>query len=482
MMTSPPPPRPLSRCNALELSTVTKRGKKHGLVAYGMDRLPDEILIVILSCLNLKEAVRTSIISRRWRYLWRFTSCSLEFLNQWDGNPGTWVEPTVFLSWVDQVVKLHQGPSVDKFIVHCQGITDESPNRICDWIHFAMEKEVKVFELDISCHDFPDLNKFLSISREVKPSVDRIGLTSLTSLRLVDVNVKDEMIEYLLSSCRHLEHLCIKFDNYMKKLNVLSSSLKSLSIFYCTKLKSLTISAANLLSFVYGEASMSPVLKLQLQNVPLLSELQLKGPHCGSFLFEPSEHSKYSHQLQRLVLNVPMLDVVSAPRHDHSLFGLPQLQCLKQLDLILHARAGESFLFFVLLTTACPFLSSLGVVMFYDSLASKEAIATGLRRYNRAKADLTAHGHPCLKVIKLINFAGYRSDFRFALALLQIAKSLEKIIIKPGPGFLGAERIATVRERAKQLEANLPQGAELLIVSDLQIGSDLRTYHKELNC
>lgn len=145
--------------------------KKHSLVAYGIDRLPDEILIVILSCLNLKEAVRTSIISRRWRYLWQFTSCSLE-LDLYEWNANCWGEPTAFLSWVDQVVKWHQGPSVDKFIVHCQGLNDERPNRICDWIRFAMEKEVKVIDLDVSCHDFPNLNKFLSISGEVKRSMD----------------------------------------------------------------------------------------------------------------------------------------------------------------------------------------------------------------------------------------------------------------------------------------------------------------------
>lgn len=277
------------------------------------------------------------------------------------------------------------------------------------------------------------------------------------------MNVKDEMIEYFLSSCRHLEHLCIKFDGYMKKLNVLSPSLKSLSIVCCKKLKSLIISAANLLSFEYGEISMTPVVKLELQNVPLLSMLKLKGPHCGSFLFEPSEHSKNSHQLQRLILDVDRLEVTFSRSHNHSFYGLAQLRCLKQLDLILLTAAGESLLFFVVLTTACPFLSSLVVMMFYDSVASTEMIADGLHYYNSAKADLTAYGHPCLKVIKLIDFAFYRSDFRFALALLQITKSLEKIIIKPGPGWLGAERTSTVRERAKQLEANLPQGAELLI-------------------
>ena len=41
--------------------------------------LPDEILVSILSLLKLEERQRTSILSRRWRYLWTFVTCNLVF-------------------------------------------------------------------------------------------------------------------------------------------------------------------------------------------------------------------------------------------------------------------------------------------------------------------------------------------------------------------------------------------------------------------
>ncbi|KAL3526153.1 hypothetical protein ACH5RR_014525 [Cinchona calisaya] len=96
--------------------------KKQNVVLYGMDTLPDEILIAIISCLTFKEAVRTSVLSRRRRYLWRFTSGSIELdIHQWNGNSRSrnWDDVNRFLRWVVRVVKLHQGPSVDKFIVRC---------------------------------------------------------------------------------------------------------------------------------------------------------------------------------------------------------------------------------------------------------------------------------------------------------------------------------------------------------------------------
>ncbi|KAH7533365.1 hypothetical protein FEM48_Zijuj04G0123100 [Ziziphus jujuba var. spinosa] len=44
-----------------------------------LDDIPDDIIVGILSLLPLKEAVATSVLSSRWRYLWRFTRMSLDF-------------------------------------------------------------------------------------------------------------------------------------------------------------------------------------------------------------------------------------------------------------------------------------------------------------------------------------------------------------------------------------------------------------------
>lgn len=446
--------------------------KKYNPVLHEMDRLPDEIVVVILSCLTLKEAVKTSLVSRRWRYLWRFTTGSFEvdcFCNCCE------TETPEFVRWVDQAVKLHHGPSIEKFIVRSHGICAINAESVSTWVHFAMQKDVKVFELRLSCNNFPDPHRFLSIASALKSK--HFGFASLTSFKLDSANVKDEMIEYVLAICPHLKHLCLRFDTHLKNLKVVSASLKSLVLYFCSRLKTLTISAANLVSFDFVEPPDKPEAGLRFHNVPLLSELKLAGRICSSVFFLAQGHSEYSHvkhQLERLHLCVPINVIPSSLAFIQSSIRLPQLQCqsLKQLDLVLDTAGGGSLLFFVFLTMACPLLSALNVELLYYCPASEQTRIFALHGYRHVQQEITAHHHLHLKVVKLTNFACYKSDFRFALALVQISKSLQKMIIKPGSGRFQFDEISTerearflrVRECAKKLEANLPRGAELVLL------------------
>ena len=69
----------------------------------GINNLPDPILQHILSYLSTKEAVRTSILSKRWKYLW--TS-----IPKIDFNEGAPDRRMMFMKFVERVLALH-GPS-----------------------------------------------------------------------------------------------------------------------------------------------------------------------------------------------------------------------------------------------------------------------------------------------------------------------------------------------------------------------------------
>ncbi|KAM0930261.1 hypothetical protein ACQ4PT_001020 [Festuca glaucescens] len=82
---APPPPRPRPQLDlnhppmdedapAGKLSRLEHQRSVGDDPSFRMENLPEEIQPVVMSLLPLKEAVRTSIVARSWRMLWRFHS------------------------------------------------------------------------------------------------------------------------------------------------------------------------------------------------------------------------------------------------------------------------------------------------------------------------------------------------------------------------------------------------------------------------
>ncbi|PRQ47948.1 putative F-box domain-containing protein [Rosa chinensis] len=116
--------------------------------------LPDEILVIILSGLPVRDAQATSILSRRWRYMW----ASITTLNFDDEKnlcrlyelsriypEGKELKKLWYVDWVDSVLKLHRAPHIEQFRVSFDiGLRSS----IDEWIQFAMKKGVQMIELD----------------------------------------------------------------------------------------------------------------------------------------------------------------------------------------------------------------------------------------------------------------------------------------------------------------------------------------------
>lgn len=144
-----------------------------------IDRLLDDILIAILSFLSLKEAVATSIVARRWRYLWMYTTgCwSIDFSEKTRMliemgfrrlKKILPYEASKHIDWVREVSALHSSPYLDelKIAAHLDASTVVQVDHL---LFFASWKGVQKLVLDFKTYStslrshkysFPSLDNF----------------------------------------------------------------------------------------------------------------------------------------------------------------------------------------------------------------------------------------------------------------------------------------------------------------------------------
>ncbi|KAG2328914.1 hypothetical protein Bca4012_021470 [Brassica carinata] len=212
-----------------------------------MDRisnLPDELLVKILSFVPTKEAVSTSVLSKRWEYLWIW-SPNLEFGHRVCSEDRC----KRLQSFLDRNLPLHRAPVIESFrLESCS--SHFKPESIKMWVSTAVSHCLR--ELDI-LHDDTDPAKsknilpsnlfackslvILKLVGEILLDVpNMISLPSLKTLKIKRVRYSsEETLQRLLSNCPVLEDLMVDlhdYDDYTTgKLTVAVPSLQSLSLY-----------------------------------------------------------------------------------------------------------------------------------------------------------------------------------------------------------------------------------------------------------
>ncbi|EPS65737.1 hypothetical protein M569_09037, partial [Genlisea aurea] len=195
--------------------------------------LPGHIVDKILSFLSLGDAVRTCILSRKWRYKWTTLPC-LVFDNQSVAVAASNQDQTKsrLVNVIDHMLLLHSGP-VQRFkLSHrdLHGISD-----IDRWILFLSRGSVKEFILEIwkghryklpsaaySCQKLTHLELFNCL---LKPPLEFSGFRSLRSLDLQHITMDQHSFERMVSGCPVLERLTVmNFDGFTL-LNVQAPNL-----------------------------------------------------------------------------------------------------------------------------------------------------------------------------------------------------------------------------------------------------------------
>ncbi|XP_074271845.1 F-box/LRR-repeat protein At3g59190-like [Silene latifolia] len=273
-----------------------QRSKRH---LDKISNLPDELLVNILLFLPTSYAVRTSILSRRWRYLFTFlftlTDCLI--LNDACFKPQR--RERKFKKFVYKVLKLHQmSPPIRKFSLDCRGTYNKS--HLNAWVEHAAQKGVQELYYSVNENELPDA--FVMCKTLVKLKVIgypcRVpkfslssGLPNLKILHLKHVGFDDNHeTERLLSKCEFLEELTL--DNcglYARGHVTISIGLvKVLRIKHCyVRNGILQIEAPNLAYLTYYSVVGVKIVPLWKNSCSLVeAKLQFSWPSDNYRSFE----------------------------------------------------------------------------------------------------------------------------------------------------------------------------------------------------
>ncbi|KAJ0705231.1 putative F-box domain, leucine-rich repeat domain superfamily, F-box-like domain superfamily [Helianthus annuus] len=311
-----------------------------------VSRMPDDILITILSYLTVKEAAVTSHLSKRWRHLWRRT-VHLDFEDN-ERKEQILLQPKLrlparnrYINWVNRVMCHHNSPMIENFVISFN-LDKQSKGAITKWIEFAMSKNVQNLELnlmededgfsdDVRNFVFPIkifIKKTRLSCRQHSMNVPPMPFTMVREIKFLKtlilkcVNINDETIGEMMKSCQVLEHLHIHNSGHLVNLIIRGPALalRKLEIRQCLGLQSIEIRDSNLALFEY----LGSGIPLTLNNNPSLETVYLGAGYSGieNNLFQ--QISGCLPYLRNLRLNIyrPKVNLLTFQRYMFPLFPI----------------------------------------------------------------------------------------------------------------------------------------------------------------
>ncbi|XP_051139751.1 uncharacterized protein LOC127257396 [Andrographis paniculata] len=246
--------------------------------------LPEDVIDNILKYLPLPDVVRTSVLSREWRYKW-LTVPNLDF--DWDFRQAL---PSEFPreSVISRILLLHKGPLTKFSLTHR---LDRGHVVVDQWLKILKSKCVQELSLSHNSFTIPTLyaipndlfsfhllRKLLLTSADINLPPTFQGFRMLVELSLWDVQITYENLCMFISKCPELEHLYLH-------------GLKGITTFWCSDVDAPRIKCLSL-----GRIDVK--LPLTFNGFSLLAQL---------FLLRVSIAPQ---DLQRFVSECPLLELV----------------------------------------------------------------------------------------------------------------------------------------------------------------------------
>ncbi|KAG1347190.1 putative F-box/LRR-repeat protein [Cocos nucifera] len=239
--------------------------------------LPDSLLLVILSLLPTVDAVKTSILSKRWCNLWtQLPHLDLQFSPEsFTQNPHHVRKARQkFLEFVSACLILRNPDPLQRFRLSFNFYERAKHSAMVGvWVRSALERHVKELILDIahggenvfyrrrdmyslpsSLYRYELLTTLSLIYCEIRLPTNPLGWRLLRSLTLTLTTLTDDLLERIFLECSSLETLILKDCDGKSTRRLAAPNLKHLTLddlWY-----SLKLSAPNLVTLiVYGSVS-----------------------------------------------------------------------------------------------------------------------------------------------------------------------------------------------------------------------------------
>uniref|UniRef100_A0A5B7AK66 F-box domain-containing protein n=1 Tax=Davidia involucrata TaxID=16924 RepID=A0A5B7AK66_DAVIN len=259
----------------------------HAVTKDIISELPRTVIESILECMPIQDAVKTSILSRKWRYKWAmlpqlvFDYKFFEYLD----NKGDQVSE--FASIIDKVLLLHTSPII-KFVLYNPPEHSARTEDIDQWILFLSRNGIKDFTLQNSSvvryklptHLFacPELAHLKLSKCTFNLPSDYKGFRNLLSLQFRAVTYAADSFGSFISGCPRLETLALDYCPGSGHLNIHAPNLKHLSV--RGALESIRIhNAQNLLTLSICESQMrrssGPNMIRVLGCLPMIEKLDI---------------------------------------------------------------------------------------------------------------------------------------------------------------------------------------------------------------
>ncbi|KAH6810749.1 hypothetical protein C2S51_024511 [Perilla frutescens var. frutescens] len=360
-----------------------------------LSNLPGNIIDSILACLSLRDAVRTSALSREWRNKWKSVpklAFDVHFQKTLSLLPSHRLENIVY-----RVLLQHQG-NINKFSLRV--LSYISSIHIDRWIPLLPTSSIQDFTLHLyggSKHGFkPPFFSFqnlmhLNLYRCVfQPPPQFRGFSRLITLDFQEVEFVPAVFGQFVSLCLLLERV---------------------RLVACTELKSFEVLAPCLRFFTFhGEFK-----TILFKNSPVLAEVSLSTPVSDKGL-------KYFHllpSLEKLHLHPRVLEVLGAGGSSQYLVSL---NSLKVLYLSMYLESVREVTCALRLARSSPQLQMLHVSLYASTTVG--AVIKFMR-----DQETPDHHLNHLRKLQIAVFSGIEPQIEFVRYLLASAAGLEEIVI-----------------------------------------------------